>query len=179
MTEKIKEIERAIVGGYYHCALALTLTIPDICGQVYKHELSEKLSDKDIYIRWFDEFVAQIYLKQPNLNFPNGTNIAFDGCACYRLRCAYLHNGNYNLKARDKKIQIKEFRLHYSKPSISYKLYEITLTDEGDFILDIDVSGFCKVICMAAMNYYNNISNKSLFTDSMIAYIEEGAENGN
>lgn len=179
MIEKIKEIEKAIGAGYYHCALALVLTIPDICGQVYRHELSEKLSDKDIYIRWFEEFVAQIYLKEPNLKFPNGTNIAFDGCACYRLRCAYLHNGNYDLKARDEKIKIKEFRLHYSKPSFKYNLYKVVLTDEGEFILDVDVSGFCRAICMAATNFYENTPDKSLFKDSMIAYIEEGAENGN
>ena len=40
MIEKIKEIERALGGGYYYCALALALTIPDICGQVYSPEFT-------------------------------------------------------------------------------------------------------------------------------------------
>lgn len=179
MIEKIKEIEKAIGAGYYHCALALALTIPDTCGKVYCPELGGKRDSGKRYAKWFNECVAEIYLTEPNVKFPNSTNITFNGFACYLLRCAYLHSGNYDLKAQNEKIKIKEFRLHYSKPSINYNLYEITLTDEGDFILDIDISGFCKVICMAATNYYNSISNKSLFTDSMIAYIEEGAENGN
>lgn len=179
MIEKIKEIEKAIGAGYYHCALALALTIPDICGKEYRHELGENLSDKEMYIRWFDEFVAQIYLKVPNLKFPNGTNITFNGFACYLLRCAYLHSGNYDLKAQNEKIKIKEFRLHYSKPSFKYNLYKVVLTDEGEFILDVDASGFCRAICMAATDFYENTPDKSLFKDSMIAYIEEGAENGN
>ena len=115
MIEKIKEIERAIGGGYYYCALALALTIPDICGQVYSPELSRTQNSGDRYAKWFNEFVAQIYLKEPNLKFPNGTSITFNGYACYLLRCTYLHSGNYDLKTKNKNINIKEFRLSYSK----------------------------------------------------------------
>lgn len=178
MIEKIKEIERAIGGGYYYCALALALTIPDICGQVYSPELSRTQNSGDRYAKWFNEFVAQIYLKEPNLKFPNGTSITFNGYACYLLRCTYLHSGNYDLKTKNKNIKIKEFRLSYSKPTFKYHVYDVELADTGDFILNIDVAGLCKVICMAATYFYNSTPDKSRFKDSMIAYIEEGAENG-
>lgn len=178
MLEKIKEIDRAIGCGYYYGALALTLTLPDICGKVYCPELNGKNEKGERYRKWFDDFVAQVYMREPNWEFPNGSNIAFNGCACYLLRCAYLHSGNYDLKAQNKKIQIKEFRLSYSKPVFKYHVYDVEQTDTGDFILNVDVSGLCKVICMAATDFYNATPNKSLFKDSLIAYVEEGAENG-
>lgn len=97
---------------------------------------------------------------------------------CYPLRCAYLHSGNYDLKAQNRNIKIKEVRLSYSKPVFKYHLYDVEQTDTGDFILNIDVSGLCKVICMAATDFYNATPDKSLFKESLIAYVEEGVENG-
>ena len=64
------------------------------------------------------------------------------------------------------------------KPTFKYHVYDVELADTGDFILNIDVAGLCKVICMAATYFYNSTPDKSRFKDSMIAYIEEGAENG-
>lgn len=47
MKEKIREIEKALNCGCYHCALALALTIPDICGQVaYSNMKSRQDSSK-------------------------------------------------------------------------------------------------------------------------------------
>lgn len=171
MIEKIQEIETAIGNGYYHCALALALSIPDICGQVYCPELNVKNENGERYRKWFDDFVAQVYMKEPNLGFPNGSNIVFTGYACYLLRCAYLHSGNYDLKAQNKNIKISEFRLSYSKPAFKYHVYDVELTDTGNFVLNIDVAGLCKVICMAATDFYNGTPDKSLFKDSLIAYV--------
>lgn len=173
MIEKIREIEKAIECEYYYCALALALIVPDICGQVYCPELNERNENGERYRRWFDDFVAPIYMKEPNLKFPNDTNIVFNGYACYLLRCAYLHSGNYDLKAQNKKIKIKEFRLQYSKPFPIFHVYEASLTDTGDFILEIDISGLCKAICMAAEDFYNKIPDKNKFNDSGITYIRK------
>lgn len=113
------------------------------------------------------------------MEFPNGSNIAFNGYACYLLRCAYLHSGNFDLKAQNKNIKIKEFRLSYSKPAFEYHVYDAELTDTGVIVENINVAGLCKLICMAATNFYNSTPDKSLFKDSLIAYVGEGVDNGN
>lgn len=171
MIEKINEIERAIECGYYYSALALALSIPDICGQVYCPNLAGTKNSGKRYRKWFDDYVARYYFKD-SVKYPNGSDVAFNGFACYLLRCAYLHSGNYDLKAQDDSIKIKEFRIHYSKPDHTFGHYEVVLTNTGDFILDIDAKYICGAICLAAKSFYDKTTDKSQFKDSLITMIE-------
>ena len=50
MEVRLKEIRQALQNELYHCALALALTLPDICG---KHELPD-VAVKSRYTKWFD-----------------------------------------------------------------------------------------------------------------------------
>ena len=58
---KIKQIGKALEHGCYHCALALTFTLPDICGQVAYPDLHkpEQRGEryKDVYKRQGSIFI--------------------------------------------------------------------------------------------------------------------------
>ena len=56
----LNDIVMAKENGAYYSALALALTVPDICGKIqYEHG-----KDKDRYIRWYNEWIYK-YLKIP------------------------------------------------------------------------------------------------------------------
>ncbi len=107
----LDDLEKAVKGKAYFSALALALTLPDICGKIEYHNLD----DRGKYIKWFDEWIYQ-YLKIPTSKvdaFEKYDELAkFDGEVCYALRCAYLHAGNFELNGNGKKnIKIDRFEL--------------------------------------------------------------------
>ena len=107
----IEDIKLAVDNKAYFSALALTLTIPDICWKIeYKN-----LNDKEKYIKWFNEWIYK-YVEIPKSNdtwFEEYDKLAiFDGEVCYALRCSYLHSGNYELSEHGKgNIKINRFEL--------------------------------------------------------------------
>ena len=92
MLDKIKEIEAALDAGWQHCALALTLTLPDICAKVLQSE-TKGHSNGEKYIEWFDKYVVPIYAPLGKIDKSFVT-----GKICYKLRCSFLHAGNFNLE---------------------------------------------------------------------------------
>lgn len=68
LLDKINEIKAALNAGCLHCALALTLTLPDICAKVL-HPETGKHNNKKQYIKWFVEYVVPIYSPLGKLEF--------------------------------------------------------------------------------------------------------------
>ena len=56
--DRINEIEFALKNKMYQSALALTLTLPDICGQVEMPSAKVKAR----YELWFNQYVAPLYM---------------------------------------------------------------------------------------------------------------------
>lgn len=163
MIRKIKEVQKALEAGCYHCALALVLTFPDICGSIAYPELKGTGKSKERYEKWYDEYVA-LYYNFGDEKFPNGTDILINGYACYLLRCAYLHNGCYDFKKENPEVKISKFNLHYDKHTLLMGSYNSVNT--SDFSLDVDVSGLCGAICRATTDFYNK--HKEQFEDELI-----------
>lgn len=71
----------------WYAALSLALTLPDICGRL---EGRIKGSQKR-YADWFDRFVSSRYRGGPfySMQFLGGDD-------CYALRCAFLHQGEFD-----------------------------------------------------------------------------------
>lgn len=94
MLKKINAIKKAVECECYLPALALALTLPDICGQIehpeYKNKDGKRLVGKQ-YRTWFDEWVKQRYSDSPESSY-------FTGDMCYDLRCSFLHSGNFDIK---------------------------------------------------------------------------------
>ena len=71
----LKDMMSALKSGAPHSALALAVSIPDICGSI-------EYPDKNIgerYVSWCDEWAAGL--------------LVMSSADCYALRCAYLHSG--------------------------------------------------------------------------------------
>lgn len=79
--DRIEEVELNIVDGRWQSALALALTLPDICGgiafpEIVKHYRDgrvmldrQKNPTRDVgtqYIRWFDEYAGDYFINYLN-----------------------------------------------------------------------------------------------------------------
>ena len=115
----LNDIKKAKKNKAYFSALALALTIPDICGKIEY----QGLKDNEKYIKWFDNWVYKYFEipKSPNKDFSKFDELAkFDGNVCYALRCVFLHAGNDKVK-------------NYKGKGVDIKIdrFELCVSDEG------------------------------------------------
>lgn len=105
LTLLFEEIEKHLETKQYISALYLSLSIPDILGQLEY----PKLKNRDSYIKWFDENVRNFFGFLPNDDFYRGGECPrMDGEVCYRLRCKLYHQGINDIEDKTK---INEFVL--------------------------------------------------------------------
>jgi len=103
----IKDIKGSLNNNLYFSALALALTLPDICGQMMYPDLYSKAR----YKKWYDEYIGQ-YEESPHDKDSEVKMPYLSGEACYALRCAILHEGRNNIEDRNlETITLDEFTL--------------------------------------------------------------------
>lgn len=73
----------------WHAALALALTVPDICGQIEFPEWAGPNHTGKRYPKWFDTWVKEKLFRIGHA----GKEYPMSGDDCYALRNAYLHTG--------------------------------------------------------------------------------------
>jgi len=126
----LRDIERALDAGLWYLALAVSLSIPDICSLL---ELEEGWSNGNIFAAWFDKHVGKAY-----------TN--FTGEDCYKVRGGVLHKGQFGHK------KLRYDRIFFSiSPSIV--LRETMGTNIGGLpgtVLSLDLILFCRTMVKAA-----------------------------
>ncbi|WP_281654212.1 hypothetical protein [Eggerthella sinensis] len=167
MRDKIEDIKRAIEGEAYLSALALALTLPDICSKI---EYGENARYR--YSKWFDSHVKDRYFNEPlnEFGFPE-----FNGAACWALRCSILHSGNIDFNSKDD-IDIQEFELCVTKGNPGANAisrgFEDSFLPSGDFRrtkrMRINVNWLCFAIGQATLNFYEESENKEAFEDHAV-----------
>lgn len=181
MRDKVEDIKRAVEGGAYLSALALALTLPDICSKIESGE-----SGKNAYSDWFNKHVTPYYF--PDYNkieklWAKGEGVSpecldwpvFDGLACYKLRCSILHSGNIDIDSQES-IDIQHFELCVSKmdfPGYGPSFGRIIHSSPGekDRIekhVRIDVTMLCHALGQAAIEFYAKHADKAAFEEHSI-----------
>lgn len=110
----ISDVDKALDAEAYLSALALMMTIPDICAKAEYGDSLKRNSDR--YIKWFEEYIGQ-YNRAP---IEEGETIMpyLSGEIAYRLRCSILHEGHPDVdkeKIDDEANQIDSFSLIVEK----------------------------------------------------------------
>lgn len=168
---RIEEIELNISDKRWQSALALALTLPDICGGIAFPEIVKRYRDgrvmldrqkkpsRDVggqYTRWFDQFAAPFF----KLN-PEDENPYICGNRCWQLRCEYLHQnkGFINEEAED------EVRFHLGV-NCGSSLCRFDTAEVRDGVMDIriDIEQFCLRMCSAAKSYYDSCKEEKDFS---------------
>ncbi len=174
MLEKIADIEKALEANAYRSALALTLTLPDICGKLeYPNE-----NNGGRYRKWIDKY----YTPYHHPDYRNDSGNAklhpdymprLDGEMCYKLRCAYLHSGN----TKDH-MPIDELSLRVNGASsygVSWPNDDMSKMEKQ---IHLDVKSFCRDLLESVMYYYEENKEKYNFADASapILDIQDWAE---
>lgn len=100
IARQIDDVRAAIDAGNLLSALALALTFPDVLGQVMYSNAGKKHDGRNIgvrYAKWFDEYVGAEY-RAPEEPGSRELKSYFTGRMCWKLRCAYLHEGKSDNK---------------------------------------------------------------------------------
>lgn len=155
MKKKIDEIKQCLDLKLYNSALALVLTLPSVCARVeYGNAI---VGDKAKYVNWFNKYAKDKFTFEA-VRIPGDNLVEFntiDGNTCYKLRCAVLHAGNYEVD------ECKYTKITIHGHDQNSEIYEHEYTDSGEFHMDINV--FCKLLCLAIEEYYEYHEDKSKF----------------
>ncbi len=162
----IKDIETSLKSEAFLSALALALTLPDICG---KAEFPQD-GNGSRYIKWFDNYIGQ-YEKPPQKH--DEQHNKFDdmpymsGEVVYQLRNCFLHQGTPNIesgKIHDPRCKVTHFTLTITNAinGGSSSISQNSSLESEDRTLEINIVNLCCKLCLVAKAYYDD--NKDKFT---------------
>ena len=150
ITRYVREIEISLENRCYFVALALTLTLPDICGAA---EYPAETSVGKRYINWYNKYIGDAEQKERS----SDTDSYLSGEVVYNLRNTFLHQGNPTIN----KDKIKAPENHFDKFILilgdGTKIREIkTQFDIANGAatfraMSIDITYLCREICAAAL----------------------------
>lgn len=118
----VDDIKRAVDNKAYLSALALALTLPDICGKI-EYDKASNMDNRAKYIMWFDEWIYKhVEIPKSESEKFNGYDelVKFDGEVCYGLRNALLHHGNTFDSYISNGIRIDRFELCVSDSEFKF-----------------------------------------------------------
>ena len=157
----IDEIHKSIENECFIAALALTLTLPDICG---KAEFPEE-GDTKRYIDWYNEHIGD----DEKPSDPYGSDMPYlSGEIIYNLRNALLHQGSPSIdayKIKTERCKVDKFEIVIDPESLSNTsmvAYGTGLKIVGRE-LSVNLYHLCNIICRAATDYYNRNKEKFNF----------------
>ena len=138
MKEIIDDINKALDSEAWYSALALAISLPDICAFIETGENGSKRR----FIRWFEA------------NLPNYLRF-LSGSDCYALRCAYLHQGHEDTRSQNAQDLIE--RYYFVAPKKGWTVHFNRLGT----VLQLQVDVFSKDISAAALKWWDNIEKSS------------------
>lgn len=176
MVDKIiADIDMSLKSNAYLAALALALTLPDICGKAkYPHKYTG-----DRYTLWYNEYVDDA----KKSNDPYAKDLPYlSGELVYNLRCKFLHQGTPNVEKNEIKevdCQVDDFFLVITEENkvggdLQWVSYGCDLNDVRGRGMKVDIRHLCYIIKKAAKKYYD--SNKELFNFFNYTLIDEREE---
>lgn len=185
MIEKINSIRKAIECECYLPALALALTLPDICGQIEYPNLVNKKGNRIVgeqYIAWFDEWVSHYYADSMGRtsDCQQVNNSYFTGKMCYDLRCSFLHSGNSGIKdfgdcEDEENKYFYSFELCINGCDCVGERWEVPQMNVDKMykekIVRIDIVTLCKNLCSSAEKYYLHKAEE-LFSEHNIRIVD-------
>ncbi len=135
MERILSDLRTAVRAEAWHSALALALALPDICGFVEEPNSGSCAR----YAAWFDRELRQRYTR-----IHDGVAQTFlNGHDCYALRCAFLHQGDFDVTDQRARQALESFRFVVPRPGLTVH------NNLSGRALQLQVSIFCEDVCQA------------------------------
>lgn len=169
---RVEEVEMNVADGRWQSALALALTLPDICGGIEFPDTVRKYRDgrvmmdlqkrpmRDVgaqYRQWYNEFAAPFFKLSPEDEKPY-----ICGQRCWQLRCEYLHQNKGFINEDDNETAV-HFHLGVNCGTSVCRNMEGSFGEES-LDIRIDIEQFCLRMCRAARAYYEAAGEEKDFS---------------
>ncbi|MFY3647045.1 hypothetical protein ACOTET_23105 [Achromobacter xylosoxidans] len=137
----VESVKLAVANSNWYAALALALTMPDICGKIDNPNLGSQAR----YAAWFDTYIGPKY-RRPVLG---QEHIFMAGTDCYALRCSFLHEGGEHAEGRAQAVRAALDRFHFVAPKDGNCVH----MNQFGSVLQLQVDTFCMQLA-GAMDYW-------------------------
>jgi hypothetical protein len=144
----------------WYAALALSLTMPDICGRLEDPTIGSQRR----YIRWWDEYMLASYQVKGSDGEEPRTFLS--GSDAYALRCAYLHEGGDDIA--EQRAQKAVERFHFITPPPQGIVVHMNSVDKK---LQLQIDILCAEMCSGVDLWYKKNSNKNDVQQRMLSLI--------
>jgi hypothetical protein len=134
MEHFVSDVRVAVRNEAWYSALGLALALPDICGFV---ESPPPVRSQARYVTWFDREVGPRYTQSTQ----GDGGLFLTGRDCYALRCAFLHQGDFDVTDQHARLALERF--HFVVPPPGWTVHCNRFNDS----LQLQVSNFCEDIC--------------------------------
>ncbi len=141
MNELTSALRKAVGDKNWYAALALALSLPDICGWLDSGETKVGLR----YQAWFKQYLNHHYdkrLREKEPGIVSECGPFLNGSDCYALRCAFLHQGLEDLTEQNAKKVLSRVYFHAND-----KAGHCVMVND---LLSLDVRTFCGEVADAA-----------------------------
>jgi hypothetical protein len=141
-------VEQAVASENYHAALAVALTLPDICGKI----LTPSRRSRERYVDWIRKYMMPKYARIGASWVPKpGPVITAEDF--YALRCAYLHEGSDDLKDQWIVRVLKGFR--FVAPGPGRRRHH---QNDQFGVMELQVDEFCREVCAGVAAWSHDIA---------------------
>jgi len=157
MMHLVDATRMAIRQGNWYAGLSLALTLPDICGRIaYPGQGSQKRVET-----FFDKYLAHHYFAgAPWMRMASMTGGDF-----YALRCAFLHQGEFELQGQRARNVLAKIELSAPSQGESHNNLCAATTDSSgnavDGTLQVKVDTFCENVCEAVIAWLAEVEEDS------------------
>ena len=139
----------AVAQGNWFAALALALTLPDICGRLENPTAGSQAR----FVAWYDRFLLGRY--QSRIGADHTLHTFLSGQDCYALRCAFLHQGEFGID--DQRARQALERFHFTAPQAGLTVHN----NQFGNMLQLQVDLFCIDVCEATETWLASIRNSA------------------
>lgn len=153
MEELIRGINDAVNHGSWHGALALSLVMPNICGGLAYPELVGPGNGRSRYEKWYAQYVLPKYIIEIGPDHKKHTFLT--GSDCYALRCAYLHEGSFDISSQKAQVILANFTFVRPKPG------RLIHNNQFNDTLQLQVDSFAHDMATSASEWWESIGESS------------------
>ncbi|MGY1707353.1 hypothetical protein ACI79C_22560 [Geodermatophilus sp. SYSU D00697] len=146
MEHLVQAVRAAVAQRNLYAALALALTLPDICGSIEPGDDGSRRR----YTGWWDKHVGALY-RHP-VGAEAQEHVFMTGGDCYALRCALLHQGLDDVTAHRAREVVERF--HFVQPTAGGWVVH---RNQVDSVLMLQVDQFCEELCQAVERWLEEV----------------------
>lgn len=156
MERIISDIRNSLENKCYFAALALTLTLPDICGSAEYPSYKDNVPKR--YIEWAEKYIGKLDEGTPYLS----------GEIIYNIRNKFLHRGEPSLNTKKINDESNKVDCFYFVIGDATKIWSCQACINSQRAMVYDITYFCELITNCAELYYRNNMEKFHFDYDVI-----------